>query len=404
MDHFSDDELVSKIARIKSSDEYASYTAKLDEIAPDLTQADRNLQSHLSALLDEQRKRRTADDDGKLDAILKTVGASAPVKRKLQRPTSWTSGGFVHSKAGGSKQEDLSCKRQFEQVDKADNFFFDAKSELEATLEVPESISEDNLKKLKKAKAALDEGMSWAEDQAQLIDIAFKYGWPTATEFEGEHVVATEEAEKKLKKARKVVAERLAKIEKDRNAKKPKIGDKPFVPKGGRGAYPYAQQPQQQEFLDCPSEFDEAAAVQTPVSPRITGRLRQRVGFWRTFASSLVVSWIIFGVPLTWISAPPPARFSANSPSAVAEAEFVSAAVAALVESGAAEEWLSQPAVVSPLAVAYRDTGPEEVGFLPGSAGTHFGQAADFPSGALQAGRKNPEFLSGFRQSLQDVL
>ena len=75
--------------------------------------------------------------------------------------------------------------------------------------------------------------MLWAEDQAQLIDIAFKFGWPTAQEYEGEPVVATEEQEKKLKKAKKAVAERNAKLEKERNSKKGKANDS--RPLGGRG-------------------------------------------------------------------------------------------------------------------------------------------------------------------------
>ncbi|KAK3263188.1 hypothetical protein CYMTET_27992 [Cymbomonas tetramitiformis] len=114
------------------------------------------------------------------------------------------------------------------------------------------------------------------------------------------------------------------------------------------------------EFHDCPSEFDEAAvpAVST-AAPKITGRLRQRSGFWRSFASALVVTWVLFGVPLTWINGPPPSSFFPNSPTALAEEEFVTEAVLGLVQSGAAEEWFTRPEVISPLAVAYRDTGPD---------------------------------------------
>jgi len=49
----------------------------------------------------------------------------------------------------------------------------------------------------------------------------------------------------------------------------------------------------------------------------------------------------------------------ANAPSALAEHDFVTEAVLGLVQSGAAVEWLTQPTVVSPLAVAYRDMGPD---------------------------------------------
>ncbi|KAK3269709.1 hypothetical protein CYMTET_21853 [Cymbomonas tetramitiformis] len=270
MDDFSDAQLEEKIARVKASPEFAAYSAKLDEIVPSFSEAEKNLQSHLAALVQERRNRLAS---GTATAILQTVGAKAPEKRKLQRPTAWTSGGFVHTKQGGSKSEDLSCKRQFDKLDKADDVFFEVKQQLEG-LEAPESITEERIAKVKKAQAAIEE-----------------------------------------------------------------------------------------EFVDCPSEFDEAPATEVPgvpEVPRITGRLRQRVGFWRSFASALVVTWILFGAPLTWIAAPPPSRFSANAPSALAEAEFVTQAVFGLVQSGAAEEWLTQPTVVSPLGVAYRDMGPDK--------------------------------------------
>ncbi|KAK3273390.1 hypothetical protein CYMTET_18355 [Cymbomonas tetramitiformis] len=228
MDEFSDAELEQKIARVKASPEYAAYKAKLDDIAPNYSEAEKNLQSHLAALVQEQRNRAAS---GTATAILQSV-VKVPEKRKLQRPVAWTSGGFVHTKSGGSKAEDLSCKRQFEQVDKADDVFFDVKQQLEG-LEAPESITEEQLAKVKKAKAAIEEGMLWAENQAQLIDIAFKFGWPTAQEYEGEPVVATEEQEKKLKKAKKAIAERSAKLEKERMTKKKKTDD--TRPLGGRG-------------------------------------------------------------------------------------------------------------------------------------------------------------------------
>ncbi|KAK3253644.1 hypothetical protein CYMTET_37113 [Cymbomonas tetramitiformis] len=232
MDEFTDAQLEQKIARVKASPEYAAYRAKLDEIAPAYSDAEKNLQSHLAALVQEQRNRAAS---GTATAILQSV-AKVPEKRKLQRPVSWTAGGFVHAKQGGSKSEDLSFKRQFEQVDKADDVFFDVKQQLEG-LEAPESITEEQLAKVKKAKAAIEEGMLWAEDQAQLIDIAFKFGWPTAQEYQGELVVATEEQEKKLKKARKAVAERAAKSEKERNVKK-KTKDVTQFP-GDRGGRPF---------------------------------------------------------------------------------------------------------------------------------------------------------------------
>ncbi|KAK3279222.1 hypothetical protein CYMTET_12881 [Cymbomonas tetramitiformis] len=229
MDDFSDAQLEEKIARVKASPEFAAYSAKLDEIVPSFSEAEKNLQSHLAALVQDQRNRLAS---GTATAILQTVGAKAPEKRKLQRPTAWTSGGFVHTKQGGSKSEDLSCKRQFDKLDKADDVFFEVKQQLEG-LEAPESITEERIAKVKKAQAAIEKGMLWAEEQAQIIDIAFKFGWPTAQEFEGEPIVATEEQEKKLKKAKKAIAERAAKLEKERNAKRTRVNDnRPFT--GGR--------------------------------------------------------------------------------------------------------------------------------------------------------------------------
>ncbi|KAK3263190.1 hypothetical protein CYMTET_27994 [Cymbomonas tetramitiformis] len=228
MDEISDAQLEEKIAAVKGSVEYATYKAKLNETIPKLSDDDKNLQSYLAALVHEQRN-RSANQPGKLDAILQSVGARAPEKRKLQRPTAWTAGGFVHSKQGGSKSEDLSCKRQFETLDKADDVFFSVKQQLEG-LEQPASMAEEELTKIKKIKAAVEEGMLWAETQAQVVDIAFKFGWPTAQEFEGEPVVVTEEQEKRLKQAKKAVAERYAKIEKEKAGKKNL--NKPFV--GGR--------------------------------------------------------------------------------------------------------------------------------------------------------------------------
>ncbi|KAK3286834.1 hypothetical protein CYMTET_5623 [Cymbomonas tetramitiformis] len=280
MDDFSDAQLEEKIARVKASPEFAAYSAKLDEIVPSFSEAEKNLQSHLAALVQDQRNRLAS---GTATAILQTVGAKAPEKRKLQRPTAWTSGGFVHTKQGGSKSEDLSCKRQFDKLDKADDVFFEVKQQ--------------------------------------------------ASNWRGSRPLS-----------------RSPKSESRKSKKRKQQSRK----NGGKG---------KGEFVDCPSEFDEAPATaipEVPEVPRITGRLRQRVGFWRSFASALVVTWILFGVPLTWIAGPPPSRFSANAPSALTEAEFVSEAVFGLVQSGAAEEWLTQPTVVSPLAVAYRDMGPDK--------------------------------------------
>ncbi|KAK3282461.1 hypothetical protein CYMTET_9805 [Cymbomonas tetramitiformis] len=210
MDEFSDVELAERIAKVKASDVYASYKLKLDQLIPVLSEVDKNVQDHLKALVEEQRNRSVAND-GK--AVLQAV-SQKPQKRSLQRPASWTSGGFVHTKAGGARHEDLSCKRQFENLDKADSVFFEVNRALKAVIEEPSfagRVSEEELANFKQAASALEEGMAWAEEQAQLVHIAFTDGWPVAVEFEGDSIVVTEDQEKRLKKSRKVVAERNVK-------------------------------------------------------------------------------------------------------------------------------------------------------------------------------------------------
>ncbi len=133
MDEFSDVELAERIAKLKASDAYASYKLKLDQLIPVLSESDKNVQDHLKALVEEQRSRSVAND-GKMEAVLQAV-SQKPQKRSLQRPASWTSGGFVHTKAGGSRPEDLSCKRQFENLDKADSVFFEVNRALKAAIE-----------------------------------------------------------------------------------------------------------------------------------------------------------------------------------------------------------------------------------------------------------------------------
>ena len=57
-------------------------------------------------------------------------------------------------------------------------------------------------------------------------------------------------------------------------------------------------------------DLHEAApeVVQGTAVPRVAGRLRARLAFWRTFCvSSIVLSWIAFGFPLHFLGgvAPP---------------------------------------------------------------------------------------------------
>ncbi|KAK3289090.1 hypothetical protein CYMTET_3446 [Cymbomonas tetramitiformis] len=107
------------------------------------------------------------------------------------------------------------------------------------------------------------------------------------------------------------------------------------------------------EGEDQRGEFEEGSPKSFP-----RGRLRARVPFWKLFCNAVVLAWITFGVSLPWLDGPPPARIFSNSELAVKEDEFVTEAVASLVESGAAYPVDFTPIVVSPLSVAYRDLGP----------------------------------------------
>ncbi|KAK3235339.1 hypothetical protein CYMTET_54457, partial [Cymbomonas tetramitiformis] len=82
--------------------------------------------------------------------------------------------GAASTAPGGSKLEDLSCKRQFDVVDAADSFFFKAKAELDSLSE--EGFSENGLRVLEEVNAKLEAAMKWSESQAQIFSIAFQYG------------------------------------------------------------------------------------------------------------------------------------------------------------------------------------------------------------------------------------
>ncbi|KAK3279937.1 hypothetical protein CYMTET_12204 [Cymbomonas tetramitiformis] len=106
-----------KIALLKASDEYAIYVGKLTVAVPVLSESDKNVQSYLAALISEQRNREKVD--------------------------------------GSAGTEDLSCKRQFDLVDKADSFFFKAKIELERLLETQVRFQEGQLTAVERMIAEL---------------------------------------------------------------------------------------------------------------------------------------------------------------------------------------------------------------------------------------------------------
>ena len=105
--------------------------------------------------------------------------------------------------------------------------------------------------------------------------------------------------------------------------------------------------------------FEVEEGESTP--PYIRGRLKKSAKFWSGFCSSVVLSWILFGVCLEWNGKgePKAAQFK-NQPSAVAEHEFVSEAVIKLVKTGAAYKVSRKPHIISPLGVAYREIDPSK--------------------------------------------
>ena len=93
---------------------------------------------------------------------------------------------------------------------------------------------------------------------------------------------------------------------------------------------------------------------------RVAGRLRERIGFWRTFACTFVLSWIASGVPLYWRDGAPPPRSFKNSRVGLADLPFLRESVVSLCEVGAAYEVFIKPTVISPLSIAYRYGKPSE--------------------------------------------
>jgi len=85
-----------------------------------------------------------------------------------------------------------------------------------------------------------------------------------------------------------------------------------------------------------------------------TGSVSRNAAFWRTFVkSSWVMSWIDNGYELLWSDEAPARREVPNSPSALAHGDFVSSALAEMLEAGAISKLPGgyRPEVVSPLGV-----------------------------------------------------
>jgi hypothetical protein len=88
--------------------------------------------------------------------------------------------------------------------------------------------------------------------------------------------------------------------------------------------------------------------------PITTDKISKYASFWRTFVKSKwVMGWIDKGYDLVWVTSPPIAKEMPNSKSALEHHDFVTNAIADMVEAGAASALPTGviPTVVSPLGV-----------------------------------------------------
>ncbi|GAQ88451.1 reverse transcriptase [Klebsormidium nitens] len=105
-------------------------------------------------------------------------------------------------------------------------------------------------------------------------------------------------------------------------------------------------------FKDPPKAAAAKSSSKAP-EPWLRHRLRRHVQFWRAFVtSSFVMSILLTGYKLPWISSPPlePQLFR-NHPSAFEHSDFVSEAVRTLKVTGTIMPVSEQPFLVSPLGV-----------------------------------------------------
>ncbi len=97
------------------------------------------------------------------------------------------------------------------------------------------------------------------------------------------------------------------------------------------------------------SNFEPAGS-----EPITIGNISKCASFWRTFdKSKWVMGWIDKGYDLVWVTSPPIAKEIPNSRSALEHHDFVTKAIADMVEAGAASALPTGviPTVVSPLGV-----------------------------------------------------
>ena len=124
--------------------------------------------------------------------------------------------------------EDLSAKRTRELGDKFHERFHDVKLQVKKLRAAAEKSARDNVPcAMEKAEkdawekltVAVTDGKTDAFGVCRTAMYAFKFGWPVAVAFNGEPIVSSEEESKKLKDAKKQVAEEQEKREKANAAK-----------------------------------------------------------------------------------------------------------------------------------------------------------------------------------------
>ena len=92
------------------------------------------------------------------------------------------------------------------------------------------------------------------------------------------------------------------------------------------------------------------------VPPRMRGRLRQHLPFWKSFCqSTLVLAWISSGFPLKWNeNGPPTSKAFRNHPTAFENAAFVTKSITELVDSYCLLKVSERPFLVLPLGVVFK--------------------------------------------------
>ena len=106
-----------------------------------------------------------------------------------------------------------------------------------------------------------------------------------------------------------------------------------------------------------PEIGEETINIDEDAPPIMRHRLRNNLGFWKSFCRcNLVLAWIASGFDLRWKpeTGPPPSMFLPNQVSAYENSAFVSAQIKDLVAAKALEPCSFKPYLVSPLGVTFK--------------------------------------------------